>query len=232
MHPCSLIAQSLKDDKAELPCEPVKAVCAVTGMETMCIPRAELFGKSFTNGDLLENPASDWVSVDAYLALKYKWERMGSWFCDGEIFERLTRQGVREKVLQQDMPKQWAAYATTSYKKHGSLRARVNTSESRIWLFEMRLVNMTDFARAFDWWEILNDALRAGIWRSIIESLECPLFVIDKIGLKTWMEFEAWARPKYLSALYAFLCYLLPSQEELKLENKIETAQGDLFGEV
>jgi hypothetical protein len=231
MYPCNLIAQSLKDDKAELPCEPVKAICAVTGLETLCVSRAELFGKSFTNGDLLARPDSDYVSVDAYLALKYKWERMGSWFCDGETFERLDRQGVRAKVLQADMPVYWTAYATTSYKKHGSLRARVNMGKSRVWLFEMRLVDLTDFARAMEWWDALNIALRSGIWRSIIESLECPPFVIDKIGLKTWMEFETWARPKYLSALYAFLCYLLPSQEELKLENKSEIAQGDLSGE-
>jgi len=155
---------------------------------------------------------------DAYYALKFKWERMNSWFCDGVTFERLTRQDVRAKVFQDAMPEQWSGYATTSYKKHGALNAKVNTGVQRIWLFETRLVDCTDMANVREWWEVLNTALRAGIGRSVLESLECPTFVMSKVGLTTWLEFEEWARPKYLSALYAFLCYLLPSQEELKHE--------------
>jgi len=73
--------------------------------------------------------------------------------------------------------------------------------------------------RVREWWDVLNVALRAGIGRTVLESLDCPPFVMAKVGLPVWLEFEAWARPKYLSALYAFLCYLLPSQEELKHES-------------
>jgi len=156
------------------------------------------------------------VSADAYYALKFKWERMGSWFCDGITFERLTRQDVRTKVFQERMPERWTAYATTSYKKHGSLIAKVNTHDKRMWLFEMRLVDCTNMPQVNEWWNILNAALRAGIGRSVLESLDCPAYVIQKVGLSTWLEFEQWARSKNQSSLYAFLCYLLPSQEELK----------------
>jgi len=218
MHTINLISSAIPthEDRPVLPCEPIEGVCAITGLRGRCIPRKKLLGKSFTNGDLLARPESDMVSSDAYYALKFKWERMNSWFTDGVTFERLTRQDVRTKVFQKDMPEQWSAYATTSYKKHGALNTKVNTGKSRVWLFETRLVDCTDMAKVKDWWGVLNVALRTGIGRTVLESLDCPPFVISKVGLTMWLEFEVWARPKYLSSLYAFLCYLLPSQEELK----------------
>ena len=221
MHPVNLISAAITqhEDRPTLPCDTSEGVCAITGLRGACVPRKKLLGKSFTNGDLLIRPDSDMVSVDAYFAIKFKWERMNSWFTDGKTFQRLTRQDVRTKVFLPDMPEQWAAYATTSYKKHGALNAVINTGENRIWLFEMRRVDCSDMAHVMEWWDVLNTALRAGIGRSILESLVCQPFVIGKIGLSTWMEFEQWARPRYLSALYAFLCYLLPSQEELKNES-------------
>lgn len=219
MHVVNLIASSIKEtEKEQLPCEPQKGICAITGQETLCIPRKEVFGKNFTNGDLFSCPQSNMISVDAYHALKYKWERYSSWFCDGKTFYKLDRLGVREKVFEPNMPDVWAAYATTSYKKHGALNAKVNTNKNRVWLFEMRQVNLTNMEIVIDWWTNLNDFLRAGFGRSIIETLECPAFVMGKVGMKKWLEFEKWARPKYLSSLYAFLTYLLPSQEELKNE--------------
>lgn len=221
MHAANLISAAITnhEDRPLLPCEPVEGVCAITGEQGACVPRKKLLGKSFTNGDVLDRPESDMVSIDAYYALKFKWERMNSWFTDGITFERLTRQDVRAKVFQESMPAQWSAYATTSYKKHGALNAKVNTEKSRIWLFEMRLVDCTDMTKVTEWWDVLNVALRAGIGRTVLESLDCPPFAMSKVGLKTWMDFEVWARPKYLSSLYAFLCYLLPSQEELKHEH-------------
>ena len=224
MHPVNLIAQAIPthSEGTELPCEPQEGVCALTGAVGACVPRKELLGKSFTNGDLLARPDSPLVSVDAYRALKFKWERMSSWLCNGVTFQRLDRQGVRQQALFAAMPSQWTAYATTSYKKHGSLNAVVNTGSRRVWLFETRLVDLSNMTQVMDWWNVLNMALRAGIGRSVMETLECPPFVIAKVGLLTWLDFEAWARPRYLSAMYAFLCYLLPSQDELKHENNCE----------
>jgi len=203
----------------------------LTGLECECFPRKDVLPHSFTNADILRAPASQYVSIDAYVAFNYgyrvdpakksdrKPERMSSWFCDGEQFIELNRQGVRERAMKENMPSTWAAYATTSYKKHGSLFTKTNTGKQRIWLFEMRLVDMTDMEKTQEWWKILNAALRDNIGRSILESLECPPFLLKKIGIKKWMEFERWAHDKYLSSLYSFLCYLLPSQEELKAEN-------------
>jgi hypothetical protein len=220
MHTVNLISAAIAnhEDRPTLPCKPIYGTCAITGIDGACVPREKLFGKSFTNSDLLAHPDSNMVSVDAYYALKFKWERKNSWFTDGNTFERLTRKDVRTKVFQDSMPPQWSAYATTSYKKHGALNTKINTAHQRIWLFEMRQVDCSDMAVVSEWWGILNVALQAGIWKSIMGSLECPPFVMSKIGLKNWLRFESWARPKYLSALYSFLRYLLPSKEELKHE--------------
>ncbi len=223
MHAVSLIASALSgdDDCPELPCDTVKNRCCVTGTVRSCIPRKELFGKSFNGGALLARPSSTYVSVDAYIALKYKWERMSSWICDGNTFRRLSRIEVRDCVLEEWPVVPWAGYATTGYKKHGAMRAPVNSPGKCVWLFEERLVDCSDRKIVRHYWETMNAALHSGIGRSVIESLDCPAHIMRKAGLSAWMEYERWARPRHQSALYAFIAYLLPSQEEIKCASSL-----------
>lgn len=220
MNAIDLFYNAIKDepDCLSLPEKQSRGICALTGKETLCVDRKELLGKSFTNGDILIRPDSDKVSIEAFVVLKYKWERMSSWFCDGITLNRLSRVQVREKVFADELPDNWIGYATTSYKKHGVLNTPVNSKKSRIWLFETRIVDLTDMLKTIEYWDILNLALRQGIGRSIMETLDINPAFIPKIGINNWIKFEQWARPKYQSALYSFLCYLLPSQEELKGE--------------
>jgi hypothetical protein len=216
MHAVDLIASAIAPEP--LPCEPGEGVCCVTGQVTACLPRKHLLGKSFTNLDLLAAPQSDMVGVAAYQALIYKWERMSSWYCDGRTFSRLDRQQVRAMVLAGAYGSRWAGYVTTSYKKHGALRAPVNTGSKRVWLFEMAPVDCSNHDRLLLMWERLNRELRAGIGRSVLESLEPNSFVLKSVGYARWRDFVAWARPLYQGALYQFCAYLLPSIEELKHE--------------
>lgn len=219
MHTVNLIASAITNDPERVVYtgETTQGMCAVTGKQDICVQRKELLGKSFTNGDLLAAPESSLVSLDAYYALTYKWERASSWYCNGKEFIRLDRKGVRSKVLTGQYSKYWSGYATTSYKKHGSLVTKVNTAGRAIWRFEMRDADCTDHKRLMAIWDRLNTELRAGIGRSILESLDCPPFLIKKFGVQRWLEFYRWAYPLYQGALYKFLCYLLPGQEELKL---------------
>lgn len=215
-HPVSLIYSAI--EHIPLPCQPEEGVCAVTGHTGLTIPRYHLFGRSFTNIDLLASPGSDRISLEAYQALKYKWERMSSFFCDGETFLKLDRIGVRNRIFAEQMPPLWIGYATTSYKKHGALRTPLNTGSRRLWLFEMQVVDCSDMDKTQIWWDELNKYLRLGIGRSILETLNCPPYILRKIGLPVWIALQNWAADKYQSGLYQFLCYLLPSQEELKNE--------------
>lgn len=231
MQTVNLIAAALKRELGEdylareFESDLVIGICAVTGKYDVCVPRKDLLGKSFTNGDLLAAPQSKLISLDAYTALTYKWERASSWYCDGYNFIRLNRKGVRNmilnpvRVLTPDRANAWSGYVTTSYKKHGSLFTKVNRHGGKvIWRFETRDVDCTDHVKLMKIWDRLNLELRSGIGRTIMESLDCPPFLIKKIGIQRWVAFEQWARPLYQGALYQFLCYLLPSQEELRFE--------------
>ena len=220
-HALALIGAGLpKNDpeSPELPTDIKQGICCVTGVMGDTVPRDEVISKSFTNLDLLQAPSSDRIGIDVYRAMKYKWQRMSCWHV-AESFVRIDRVGVRDRVFGELPAVPWAGYATTSYKKHGGLLAPVNTGNQNRWLFELRIVDCTDRKLVNEWWSVMNKALRDGIGRNAMETLDMPYYNIKIIGMATWMEFEAWARPKLKTPLYAFLRYLLPSQEELKHES-------------
>lgn len=208
-------------------------VCCVTGETGDCIPRKELFGKSFCDQGVFKAPSSEWVGIDAWEAMSYKWTRMAIWFCDGENFQRiqssttkdeklpscesLTKDQLRSLVFDGNQNgRPWACYVTTSYKKHGTMVTPVNTRPFGIFRFESLTVDCSDNNRVKSIFTRLDSELRAGLWRSIMESLNCPTHLIKDIGIDRWNDFERWAKPIYKSPLYKFLCYILPSQEEMK----------------
>jgi len=214
-----LIASALPPESP--PETPMEGVCCVTGATCATVRRKHVIKPSFTNLDLLRAPDSDRAGVAAWRALTYKGERMSSWVCNGETFERLDRKGVRQHVLSRDeIATPCAYYATTSYKKHGALLAPANPPGSRVWLFEMRLVDCSDMAAVAETWARLRAAQDAGIPRPLIEHLDIAPGYMAKIGWRVWRDFEAYARPRMLSPLYEFLTYLLPSQEELRNAGK------------
>ena len=219
MHAVDLIYASLSPayrDYPVLPGEPVTGLCCVTGAIGPTFPRRELIGPSWTQHDLLARPESPRVGVAAYVALKYKWERMSSWVCDGKSFRRLDRQGVRAAVLGERPRRRWVGFATTSYKKHGAMLAPINGRQQNLWLWDTEVIDCSDAEAVMACWATLNEALRAGFGRSVLESLDCPAWLIQRVGIERWVTFHRWALPRYKSGLYRFMCYLLPSQEELR----------------
>lgn len=220
MHAVELIYAALDwsdPDYPALPAGQAEGVCCVTGALGPSLPRRELIGPSWTQHDLLARPESDRVGVAAYVALKYKWERMSAWVCDGREFRRLDRVGVRDAVFGVRPERPWAGFATTSYKKHGAMLAPVNASpRQNIWLWDTTRIDLSDRARVDEYWRTLNEALRAGFGRNVLESLDCNAWLINRVGMRRWVAFNRWAAPIHKSGLYRFLCYLLPSQEEMK----------------
>ena len=219
MHAVSLIAAALSDREA-LPCAAVDGVCCLTGEEGLCIPREHLFTKSFTRFDLLRSPGSRMASVGAWYALRHRWERMSSWWCDGNEFVRLTRVGVREMVLRPPSADRWCAFATTSYKKHGALIAPVNAA-SRVWAFDDEIIDLSGFSAV---WEPLLAARTSGVSRGSLESLEPNRWAIEAMGFAGWLAFVEWAASRYQSSVYRFACYLLPSQEEMRDRSDVVSA--------
>jgi hypothetical protein len=234
MHSLQLLAEALGRDATYRP-EPLpepaeRGLCCLIGIECDTIARRHLLTTSFTDWDVLQRPDSDRISVAAWIAFtagelrdgksrRYCPERMSSWRCTAAAFVPLTRQAVREAVLGDLPTAPWVGYATTSYKKHGSLRAPVNTGASNVWLWETRLVDCSDSATLQATWSALRRYQDIGIPRPVLEVAELDAAMVAKVGVKTALEFQAWARPRASSALYQFLVYLLPSRDELAEHN-------------
>ena len=211
-----LISDSIKCIHVKLPAEPTDGICSVTGEKTLCVPRKELFSSNFTEQPKLQCPVSQFVGIEAYQSLKYKKERMSSWIVTEAEFRVLKKIDIRPLVLSGTRSDLWAGWVTTSYKKHGAFRARINTSGQAIWAFDEMLVDCSDIEKVNNMYNQLVVYLKKGFGRTTLETLICPGFVIMRAGLKEWLGFAAWAKPVYKSNLYKFLCYLLPSQDELK----------------
>lgn len=247
MHAVDLIYNAIKDSPdaitsrgsrgkpIELPCEPTKGICSLTGVETDVIPRKYLLGGSFTNWDLLQAPDSEMIGVSAYYALSFWAERMSSWICDGNKFVRIAKklddeqnpawkQPIRNVVLDGASTiidgNQWAMYITTSYKKHGALNAHVNKEQYGFIRFENITVDCRDREINRDWYFRLLDYQSSGIYRGCLESGKCYPAVVREIGIVEAQKFENWAHNKIDNPLYQFLCYLLPSAEEVKYDSQ------------
>lgn len=228
MYPVDLIANAIKDypdiyipDKTEM------GICCLTGIECQTVKRKDIFSANFTNADILKAPDSDRIGISAAIALKYRPER-SSWFVNEKGFMRFDKNLFRDMFLNGvKNSKYWAIYITTSYKKHGALVTKVNSCANGnnrkygIWRFEQLDVDARDGLKNRLWYRKISQALiEYKIGRSIIESLNCPGYVIKKIGIKVWMTYKRWAYDKYQNSLYKLCCYLLPSQKDLKSENK------------
>lgn len=165
------------------------------------------------------------VSVDCFIAWRFGSRDEGKkrdmrpeanqcWVCTPTKFSVIKRQEVRKIVLEGMHEKPWAIWVTTSYKKHGSLRARVNNDWRGFVAFDELLVDCRG-ADAVQYWARMTAAQNQGIWRSMQETIDCPPGMVMKIGLENWLSFERWARPRFRSPLYQLMCYLLPSKEEM-----------------
>lgn len=214
---------------SEPPEPPVAGVCCVLGTVEPTIARGHVVKESFTNHDLLRAPSSDRVSVTAWRVLTHRTpakagkKRDGfplmqsSWFVCAAGIRYCTRQEIRSLVLAGIEAPRWAGYVTTSYKKHGALRAPVNTGRAARWLFETTIVDASDAARVADWWHVLSETRAAGIPRGCIETLDISVPLLAKHAAR-WPVFERWARSSWQAPLYRFLTYLLPSEEEIKAD--------------
>ena len=210
-HAVELIASALPSDS--FPEQPRMGMCCVTGNNCLTLPRKLAIKPSFTRLDLLKMPNSDRVGVFVWRTMNYGPERKSSWWCDGSSFVMLRKDGVRQRVLEPDFRNHWAGYVTTSYKKHGSLLAPVNSSKQCVWLFENLLVDCTDSRHVWMMWLRLKAALDNGLWRTDIENLNPPTYRIRKFGLVNWIRFEEWAVSICSSPLYKFLTHLLPGSK-------------------
>lgn len=235
MHTIHFLASAIPNDwKDPLPCEPAEGVCCFTGETCLTIPRTKLLTSTFTDHLAYAAPTSDRVSVDAWNVFKAgyystdtetgalkerkkKVETMSCWWTNGKSWEieiDRNKQRIRE-LLFTPPASQWAAYITKTYKKHGSLRSPVNSAPFGRWGFDDQVVDASSRDRVCEWWKHIRTAQEQGIPRPLIESVN-EWGGIHHDLLTVWFQYVAWARSRRNDPLYAFLCYLMPSKEELK----------------
>lgn len=223
MHAVNLIANAVRNMGQ---CPPFPAliedgICAVTGQDGPCLPRSACIPVTNCDQPWFAAPGSNLVSVDVFVAWNYGYRKTGGkrdvrperqkcWWTDGKTFDEIDRDRIRAMVFNGSPRTPWAAWVTTSYKKHGSIRARVNHRPFGLWAFEERLVDCSNRDEILAWWEQIRGAHISGIGRQAIETLQLPGY-LKPADLPAWLTFEKWARPRYQSALFAFLCYLLPA---------------------
>lgn len=229
MHTTDLLSTACPEGwKEPLPEKTVDGICCLTGQQGPTINRRKVFGPSFTEFEILKVPDSDRVGVNVWHAFragyfaeagkkrKKKPEAMACWWTDGVQWVELDKVKIRELVFGGSGPQPWAGWVTTSYKKHGSTRAPVNKIPHGVWAFDEVLVDCRDIDEVVTWHGELRRAQDAGLNRTVFETLEIPVSVYNKIDAQVWIKFKIWAKHRQETALYRFLCYLLPSQAELK----------------
>jgi len=227
MHCVDLWAAAIGGGGPPLPEAPEPGICAVIGDERQTIAARHLLGNTFTQWDLLARPDSDRVGTAAWAAWMYghrapgkkrdyRPERMSSWIVTPDRVTPLDRVAVRERVLAGGEGSAWSGYATTSYKKHGSMLAPVNAPGPGRWLWETIVVDCSNAQRVHALWSDLRAWQDAGIPRPVLETGDPEPHLIAKIGITRAQEFTRWARPLVSAVLYQFICYLLPSVAEMK----------------
>jgi len=196
-------------------------VCCVTGRTGPGITRKRLIGKSFCDQAVLVTPESQYVGLPAWSALRYKWERMACWLAgDGDM--RLFRgsegrKSLRDTILNERYPSTpWAGYITTSYKKHGALRAPVNAGARRVWQYDEMRADLSDRVKIAGWWKRLHNERVNGISRAMLETLRAKPIALRSISVTRWTSLLAWATTIHRDPAYRVLCYLLPSKDEIE----------------
>ena len=231
MHTIDLLYQAAKPDYQSWTeskgLTPAPGICCVTGeYREATVSRRLALPKTYTDGVELWAPGSERISVAAADVLHYKWERMGSWVCDGAAFRRLIappdtpagfrREPARRAVLDDSPAAPWAGFLTTTYKKHGSIKAPINLDGQRRWLFDDLVVDCSDVAQMREWYNRMAEMRYVGVSRAALEHLEIDGGLLAKIGWQRWYEYADWAGARMYQPLYALLLYLMPSQQEVK----------------
>lgn len=212
----SMLAQAIpKSERAELPCDPVAGVCAVTGLPGQVLPREKCIPETFNNQDLFMASAHPWIGVDAFQVLKHKHLRTRSWMVSGARpkLTWLTRDLARPMILGKWPASPWGAYVTFAGKKHGALRVVVNEGRCAHWTVEEQQADCTSIPLCRKIYERMEEAQEHGVGKGAMISLDVSAKAMAKIGPAFWLVFRQWAQIYAQSGMWRLLVWLLPSAE-------------------
>ena len=228
-----LIAAHIASDVDVSGLEIRQEVCCITGVKCECVPMGAVITTSFTDGQLFKAPSSEWVSLSTYQAWKFgiraegkkrdmNPERNSCWVVNRDAWRHGLKKAEIRQVALEGVTPPWACWVTTGYKKHGTLRTPVNSSRHGVIAFNDLRADCSDPERVMGMFERMKSIQLVGFGRKIIETLECPPGYQKRYGFGPWNEFYSWAKSIYLSPLYQFVCYILPTKEEMDAERPVE----------
>lgn len=205
------LATGRRGNRVELPYEPYEDVCCLTGTRQKCIQRKDCIGENFTTQSVFAAPDSDSIGVRAFFALKHGKESLSSWIVSEDALVLLNRTEALSMILCPPTTKRWAAYITTSYKKHGCLVAPVNNQGSARVAFETEVVDIHGPTPANEIYSRLRYFMDAGIPRAALQG--GPIDDLAGGPPLIWIEFKRWSDPLAKSGLYRLVSHLLPGRK-------------------
>jgi len=194
---------------AEMP--PTGHPCALCGQPFA----SELFKVSdtFTNWDRLRSPASELACPACAACLAMPSLRRGSWVAHDGRAEMLPRERLHEVLFQPPEPP-FAIYITSSFKKHGFFKARVNLGRGHFYVQFEEVGIEFEPARWTAIWEVLWDFYNHGFSKRELLHGGYAQRKVRAFGCQDWWAFEELLRPRRHEPAFALLVHALYREEE------------------
>lgn len=105
-----------------------KELCCFCANHDGDIHAKDCFGDNFTNFDLFRNAKSGTVCDHCYKTLKNNTLRQSSWLVSNNTYHKIEREEIMPILMgEKEIP--FCVYITTSFKKHGQIKAQIAYSQ-------------------------------------------------------------------------------------------------------
>lgn len=133
-----------------------KPACKLCGFFSGVVAEKEMFSGNFTNWDLCRNSQSNYVCEYCANILKDQIYRRSSWIATPNKFVELAREKIHEQIFDPNKQTPFCFYVTTSFKKLGQLKVKLNYNPSKFFvLFEETQV-LVDLDAVKNLWDTMR----------------------------------------------------------------------------
>jgi len=184
--------------------------CALCGQPRASEPLR--VSDAFTNWDRLRFPGSGLVCPACAWCLRTPELRRGSWIASMEGLRYLQRPVISEALFDPPEPP-FALYVTSSFKKHGFFKARVNLGRSSFYVQFEEVGVQFEPARWTVIWEALWALYTAGFSKRELLRGDYNQRKIRVFGREAWWAFEELLRPRRQELAFGLLVHSLYREE-------------------
>jgi len=214
MYPTELIYQAAGSPAVKI--EPTNSFCAVCGKEiSEGVPTKKVVSSSFTDWNILVDMTASHICKACTWCIKEPKMRRSQYIATEHELIYFKRDDI-EKYLFNPPEPPFVFFITSSYKKHGSFRARMNDSQKLFYIqFEDRqiLFSPNKYRNLFELMKkmylVFNKTQEIGKGDYIQKR-------VFEYGLKQWQQDEAILKQYRGSQVFELLLYALNKPEEAK----------------